>query len=62
VCACIILRKTLASKKDKGQKTRDGGTEDVKQRSKGQKHWDKKGDTGTVVRQGTEDERQEAEL
>jgi hypothetical protein len=61
--ACIFVRKTLilASMTDKGQRTRDGGTEDGKQRSTGQKLWDKKGDTGTVVRQGTEDERQEAE-
>jgi hypothetical protein len=36
--ACIFLRKThiLASMKEKGQRTREGGTEDGKQRNKEQ--------------------------
>jgi hypothetical protein len=44
-----FLRKAriLASTKDKGQRTRDGGIEDGKQRSNGQEQSHKKGDTGT---------------
>jgi hypothetical protein len=43
----------LASVKDKGQRTRDGGTEDGKQRNKGQDQWNtvesrRKWDIGTV--------------
>jgi hypothetical protein len=45
---CIILRKTriIASMKDKGQRTRDSGTEDGKQRNKGQKQWNRATEKG----------------
>jgi uncharacterized protein YidB (DUF937 family) len=50
VYAFIFLRKTriLASLKDKGQMTRDGGTENRNQRSKGQEQWDKAKKKGTL--------------
>jgi hypothetical protein len=43
--------------KHKGQRTRDGGTEDGKQRSKGHEHLNRatKRDIGTVDIKGTED-------
>jgi hypothetical protein len=60
---------------DKGQRTRDGGTEDGKQRSKGQEKWNRATEIGTLGqlkgvrgwrkeygRQGTEDWRQGARL
>jgi hypothetical protein len=48
--ACIFLRKTyiLASMKDIGHRTRDGGTEDGKQRSKGQAQWYRATEKGTL--------------
>jgi hypothetical protein len=48
--ACIFLRKTyiLASMKDIGHRTRDGGTEDGKQRSKGQEQWYRATEKGTL--------------
>jgi hypothetical protein len=62
--------------KDNGHRTRDGGTEDGKQRSKGQEQWNRASEKGTLgqligvwgrrqgtnhVRQVTEDGRQGAE-
>jgi hypothetical protein len=49
--ACIFLRKTciLASMKDKGQRTRDGGIEDGKQRSNGHEQSHKKGTLGQLI-------------
>jgi hypothetical protein len=50
VDACIFLRKTriLTSMKDKGQRTRDGGTEDGKQRSNGQEQGNRASKNGTL--------------
>jgi hypothetical protein len=52
-----ILRKFrfFASMKNKAQRTRDGGTEDGKQRSKGHEHWNRATKKKKVNRQGTED-------
>jgi hypothetical protein len=47
----ILLRKAqniLARTKDKGQRTRDGGTEGGKQRNKGQELWNGATEKGTL--------------
>jgi hypothetical protein len=49
VYACIFLRThILASMKNKGQRTRDGGTEGGKQRSKGQEQCNRAAEKGTL--------------
>ncbi len=49
---CTSLRKTLnlARMKDKGQRTRDGGTEDGKQRSHGQEQWNRATEKRTMAK------------
>jgi hypothetical protein len=48
--ACIFLRKTyiLANIKDYGHRTRDGGTEDGKQSSKGLEQWNRATEKGKL--------------